>query len=100
MTDILIQLLHSKAGAFVQWLAGLFIGWLAAQIVALGIEIPADAYLQLQTALAGFGAFLVTFAVQWYQAKQAAKLQITAGVKPDSWIGEETLKVIEDLAKK
>lgn len=99
MIQVLIQLLHSRAGAFFQWLAGLLVGWLTAQAVALGIEISPEAWTQLQVALTGFGAFLVTFGVQWYQARQTAKLQSAIGSTKDSWIGTETLTDIEALVK-
>lgn len=97
MINILISLLHSRVGAVIQWLVGALVGWLAAQTVALGIEIPPAAWESFQVNLAGIGAFLVTFLVQWYQARQAIRLQQTAGVKPDAWIGENTLTAIESL---
>lgn len=96
-----ITLLHSRAGAVIQWLVGLFIGWLSSQLIALGVEIPADAFHQLSMGLSAIGAFLVTFAVQWYQARQAKHLQLIIGAPADSWIGSKTLalaKAVNDLA--
>jgi len=100
MMTLFIQLLHSKSGALIQWMVGLFIGWLTSLLIGLGIEIPAESYQQLQIGLANLGAFGVTFAVQWYQSKQAAKAQAAAGAIQDSWIGDETIQAIEDLAKR
>lgn len=97
MKDTLITLLHSRAGAAIQWLAGLLIGWLSAQLVALGIELEPDAWHQLETGLTALGAFAVTFGVQWYQARQAARLQATLGARPDGWIGSETLATAESI---
>lgn len=93
-----IQLLHSRAGAVIQWLVGLLVGWLTAQAVALGIDIPAESWQLLQTALTGLGAFVITFVVQWYQARQNIRIQTAANVTKDAWIGEKTVAAIEDLA--
>ena len=89
--NTLLTLLHSRAGALIQWLVGIVIGWLSSQFVAAGIEIPADSIHQLEMGLSALGAFLVTFAVQWYQSYQAKRLQLAIGAKPDSWIGDETV---------
>lgn len=88
----LLTLLHSRIGAAIQWLVGLFIGWLSSQLIAAGIDIPAEAMHQLEMGLSALGAFAVTFAVQWYQARQAQQLQtILDAKKIDGWIGTETL---------
>ena len=89
--NTLIALLHSRAGALIQWLVGIVIGWLSSQFVAAGIEIPADSIHQLEMGLSALGAFIVTFAVQWYQARQAMHLQLVIGAKPDAWIGDQTI---------
>lgn len=89
--NAIITLIHSRAGALIQWLVGMVIGWLSSQFVALGIEISADSMHQLEMGLSALGAFLVTFAVQWYQAHQAKRLQLAIGARPDSWIGDETI---------
>lgn len=99
--NTLLTLIHSRAGALIQWLVGMVIGWLSSQFVALGIEIPADSMHQLEMGLSALGAFLVTFAVQWYQAYQAKRLQLAIGAKPDSWIGDETVntaKAVNSIA--
>lgn len=89
--NALITLLHSRAGALIQWIVGLFIGWISSQLVALGIEMPAESMHQLTMGLSALGAFLVTFAVQWYQARQAQRVQRALGAKPDGWIGNQTV---------
>jgi divalent metal cation (Fe/Co/Zn/Cd) transporter len=89
--NTLIALLHSRAGAVIQWIVGLFIGWLSSQLVALGIEMPAESMHQLTMGLSAIGAFLVTFAVQWYQCYQAKRLQSALGTKQDGWIGNQTV---------
>lgn len=89
--NAIITLLHSRAGALIQWLVGIFIGWISSQLVAAGIEMPAESMQQLTMALSALGAFLVTFAVQWYQAYQAKRLQTAIGAKPDGWIGNQTV---------
>lgn len=87
----LLTLIHSRTGAVIQWLIGIFIGWLTSELVALGIEIPAESFHQLSMGLEAIGAFLVTFAVQWYQSHQARKLQLQVEANPDGWIGPETI---------
>jgi hypothetical protein len=87
----IISLFHSRAGAVIQWLVGMVIGWLSSQFLALGIEIPAESMHQLEMGLSALGAFVITFAVQWYQSYQAKRLQLAIGAKPDSWIGDETV---------
>lgn len=93
--NLLISLLHSRAGAAIQWLVGIFVGWLSTQLIAAGIEISPKALDQLTLSLTGLGAFAITFVVQWYQARQAQKLQATLGTKPDGWIGSTTLNTAE-----
>lgn len=93
--NLLISLLHSRAGGAIQWLVGIFVGWISTQLVAAGIEVSPKSLDQLTLALTGLGAFLVTFAVQWYQARQAQKLQATLGAKPDGWIGSSTLAIAQ-----
>lgn len=100
--NLLFTLLHSRAGALIQWIVGMVIGWLSSQFIALGIEMPPDAMSQLSMGLSAIGAFLVTFVTQWYQARQARALQATLGAKPDGWIGSTTLAIaqgVSDLAK-
>lgn len=89
--NALIALFHSRAGAIIQWLAGLIVGKLTALIVALGITLPAESYQQLEHSLMGFFAFTVTFAIQYYQARQAKRLQMALGTEPDTWIKDDTI---------
>lgn len=98
--SVLLQLVHGRIGAVWQWIIGLFIGWATAQVVALGIEMPAESWQSLQVALEGIGVFLVTFAVQFYQARQAVKIQSAAGVETDTWIGPDTVQAVEKQAIK
>lgn len=91
-----MALLHSRIGAAIQWIVGLFVGWLSSQLVAIGIDMPAESMHQLEMGLSALGAFAVTFAAQWYQARQAAALQSIIGTKVvDGWIGSETLDTAE-----
>lgn len=94
-----ITLLHSRAGAVIQWLVGLFIGWLSSQLVALGIEMPPDSMHQLTMGLSAIGAFLVTFAVQWYQSSTAQQLQENIGAPKDGWIGSVTLAIANGIRR-
>jgi hypothetical protein len=96
--NALIAIFHSRAGAVIQWLVGMFIGWLTGEIAALGIEIPAVTYENLSLGLQAGGAFIVTFLVQWYQARQAKKLQSALpGTVQDSWIGNQTIANVQAL---
>lgn len=92
-----MPILHSRAGAVVQWLVGGLMGKLTAMIVSLGVVMPAESYASLETALQAVGAFLVTFAIQWYQAVQNRKVQAAIGAIPDSWIGDETVDIAKAL---
>lgn len=95
--SFLISLLHSRGGALVQWLAGVIIGWLTSQAVRFGLDVPAAEWARLEEALCLIGAFLITVAVQWYQAKKASELQEVVGAKKDSWIGPETIAAAKAL---
>jgi hypothetical protein len=94
----LLQLLHSRIGMAIQWLVGSLVGWLTSQVIALGIDLPTESWQGLANGLQLLGAFIVTFAVHWYQAKMAAKVQQVIGATVDSWVGPETLASIQDLA--
>lgn len=95
----LILLVHSRAGAVIQWLVGLFIGWLSSQLVALGIEMPPEAMHQLTMGLSAIGAFIVTFAVQWYQSSSAQQLQESLGAPKDGWIGSVTIAIANGIRR-
>ncbi len=98
--SVLLQLVHGRIGAVWQWIIGLFIGWATSHVVALGIEMPSESWQALQVALEGIGVFIVTFSVQFYQARQAVKIQSAAGVETDSWIGPDTVEAVEKKATK
>ena len=88
---ILIPLLHSKTGALAQWVTGIAIGFISSKAVALGITLSPEALSQLEIALSAGGAFAVSAATQWYQARNAVAVQTALGVTPDAWIGKKTV---------
>lgn len=93
----IIALLHSRAGTLVQWLAGLIAGQIVTALLALGIDMSPESIQQLNYALSGLGMFIVSAAVQWYQARQTEQVQSALGVQADGWIGKITLGAVKQL---
>lgn len=106
----LFQWLNSKAGGIVQWLVGVVIGWIVhtvieggnAWLMSHGISLPASLLVRvkllvdhLQEVLMLAGAFAVTVAIQYLQAKWNIQLQTNLGLPPeqrDGWVGAITVK--------
>jgi hypothetical protein len=92
---IVMQLVNAKLGGVVQWLVGAGFGAIVAQLAQLGIEIPAESVGEFQLACVGFFTLVIQSVVQWYQNKQAVKLQAALEMpvaKQDGWIGNETIR--------
>lgn len=91
IVNYLVSLLHSRAGALVQWAVGALIGWLTSLATAASITVDPAQWQKLEAALVALGAFVVTFVVQWYQSKQTQKVQKALGVDADGWVGKQTV---------
>lgn len=94
-TDYFLKLAHSKVGAVVQWAVGGFMGYLISWALKLGYKGTPEFWNEVDQALTVFGAFVATAGIQWYQNKQAKKVQRALEVKQDGWIDKKTVKAAE-----
>lgn len=100
--ELFLTVLHSKFGGVWQWVTGALAGYLIALAAKHSITLPEgwqDAFEEVMSVL---GAFLLTAGMQWYQNIKNTRLQKVlkskgADVKPDGWIGPNTIKEAKEI---
>jgi len=90
--SIIVRLINSKAGGFIQAGVGSLLGFIVTAAAKHGFSIPESVVADWRTALMATGALAVTSGVQYLQNLQVKKVQEALGVKQDGVIGPVTIR--------